>query len=40
MDADAIDVMLSVVEVFDQLGIRYSVGGSIASSAYGELRST
>ncbi|MBI5369313.1 MAG: hypothetical protein HZA54_19920 [Planctomycetes bacterium] len=40
MDTDALDVMLSVVEVLDRLGIRYSVGGSIASSAYGELRST
>jgi hypothetical protein len=29
-----------VVEAFEELGIRYQIGGSVASSAYGIARAT
>lgn len=38
--ADPIDLALRVASVFEELGLAYVVGGSIASSALGEIRST
>lgn len=37
---DPIDVAVSVAAIFERLGIRYTTGGSIASSLAGEPRST
>lgn len=37
---DPIEVALAVSSILEQLGIPYLVGGSIASSLHGELRST
>lgn len=37
---DIIEVTRKVVQVFEKLGIRYHVGGSLASSSYGVARST
>ena len=37
---DILEVTLKVVKAFDNLGIEYYIGGSIASSAYGVARST
>jgi hypothetical protein len=37
---DAISVAIHVGEIFDRLGIRYTIGGSIAASMAGEPRST
>jgi hypothetical protein len=37
---DPVAVALAVARVFDQLGIRYVVGGSLASALHGEPRST
>ncbi len=37
---DIIEVTLKVVKVFEQLGIPYHIGGSLASSAFGIARST
>ncbi len=34
------DVAKRVADVFEQLGIRYCIGGSIASGIYGEYRAT
>lgn len=34
------DVARRVAEVFEQLGIRYCIGGSIASGIHGEYRAT
>ncbi len=40
MTDDPIDVALLVTSVFDRLGISYYVGGSIASTYYGQIRTT
>lgn len=37
---DIIEVTLKVVRVFEEMGIEYHVGGSLASSAFGIARST
>jgi hypothetical protein len=37
---DIIEVTLKVVKVFEELGIAYHIGGSLASSAFGIARST
>ena len=37
---DALAALTPVVEVLEQLGVRYHVGGSLASSAYGVPRAT
>jgi len=39
-NAEQIDVLLRVTRIFEQLGIQYFVGGSIASNAYGFYRAT
>lgn len=38
--AEAFEVTLEVTAALDKLGVRYLVGGSFASSAYGEVRTT
>ena len=38
--ADMLDAVVPVVEQLQRLGVRYYVGGSVASSAYGVARST
>jgi len=40
MDPDVFAAMAPVVAVFEELGVRYHVGGSLASSAHGAPRST
>lgn len=40
MTEDPIEITLIVIEVLEKLAIRYLVGGSLASSVYGEPRST
>ena len=40
MIAEPIQVLLSVVERLDRLGISYAVGGSLSSSVFGEPRSS
>ena len=40
MDRAQVQVTLRVVAAFEQLGIRYAIGGSVASSSYGLPRST
>ncbi|HJT58611.1 MAG TPA: hypothetical protein VJ761_19035, partial [Ktedonobacteraceae bacterium] len=37
---DIIEAILPVIDVFEQLGIRYHIGGSVASSIYGLPRTT
>jgi deoxyinosine 3'endonuclease (endonuclease V) len=37
---DIIEVTLEVTKVFEELGIAYHIGGSLASSAFGIARST
>lgn len=37
---DSVDATLRVCEILDSLGLAYAVGGSIASSSYGEYRAT
>jgi hypothetical protein len=37
---DAFAALIPVVEELERLGVRYYVGGSISSSAYGHMRST
>lgn len=37
---EPLDVALLIADVFDRLGVRYSVGGSLASSFSGEPRAT
>jgi len=37
---ETLDVVHAVAEVLESLGIRYAVGGSVASGMYGEPRST
>ncbi len=39
-EPDIIEVALQVVRVFEDLGIEYYIGGSLASSAFGIARST
>ena len=38
--ADFKSFLHSVVETLDRLGLLYAIGGSVASSIYGEARST
>jgi len=38
--SEPIQALLDVLDVLDRLGVRYAVGGSIASSVFGEPRST
>jgi hypothetical protein len=40
MQGDSIRVTLLVTQAFEQLGISYAVGGSLASSLHGVMRST
>lgn len=40
MAATPTEVLRRVVQVLDELGVAYVIGGSFASSAYGEARST
>ena len=40
MPGDAVSTLLQLVSVFDELGLTYAVGGSLASSMYGEPRAT
>ena len=40
MDPELFDALRPVIAALEQLGIKYYVGGSVASSAYGESRST
>lgn len=40
MSSDPLVVVARLADVFDQLGIRYLVGGSLASSVYGIPRAT
>ncbi len=40
MDPDTIRVVLDVVGRLDRLGIRYVIGGSLASSTHGEFRAS
>jgi len=40
MEPELFDAMRPVIAAIEQLGIKYYVGGSVASSAYGESRST
>lgn len=38
MSPDPVELALIVARVFERLGIRYCIGGSVASSVYGEVR--
>ncbi len=40
MTATPAEVLRRVVQVLDELGVHYAIGGSFARSAYGEARST
>jgi hypothetical protein len=40
MDKDASEVALSVITVLEQLGIKYLIGGSLASTVHGTPRAT
>lgn len=40
MQGDSIRVTLLVTDVFEKLGVRYAVGGSLSSSLHGVMRST
>ncbi|HEY9793197.1 MAG TPA: hypothetical protein V6D22_22545 [Candidatus Obscuribacterales bacterium] len=40
MDETPIEITLKVISILDSLGVRYFIGGSIASSLYGNARST
>src|SRR5579883_436460 len=40
MNEDAIEITLKIIESFDRLQIPYLIGGSLASSVYGMIRST
>jgi hypothetical protein len=37
---DPVELALILGRIFERLGIRYCVGGSVASSVYGEVRTT
>ena len=39
-EAHHIDVVQRLIDILDALGIRYAIGGSVASSAYGTMRFT
>lgn len=40
MTADPIDALVDLVGIFDELGIAYAIGGSVASSVHGEPRAS
>jgi hypothetical protein len=40
MNEEAIEITLKVIDVFDRLQVNYLIGGSLASSVYGTIRST
>lgn len=40
MPADAVSTLLNLVSVFEELGVAYAIGGSLASSMHGEPRAT
>ncbi len=40
MAPDPIEIALILARVFERLGVRYCIGGSVASSVYGEVRTT
>ena len=40
MNEEPIEITFLVIEAFEKLGIRYLIGGSLASAVYGEPRST
>jgi len=40
MEADPVKLALTLGRVFERLGVRYCIGGSVASSVYGEVRTT
>jgi len=40
MQGDSIRVTLLVTDIFEKLGVRYAVGGSLSSSLHGVMRST
>lgn len=40
MSSDPVDVLLEVVRIFEELGLLYAIGGSVASSVFGEPRAT
>jgi hypothetical protein len=40
MQGDSIRVTLLVTDVFEKMGVRYAVGGSLSSSLHGVMRST
>lgn len=37
---DALHILLPIIDVFEHLGIAYRIGGSVASSYYGQFRAT
>jgi hypothetical protein len=37
---DPVALALILARIFDRLGVRYCIGGSVASSVYGEVRTT
>ncbi len=40
MAPDPIELALILARIFERLGVRYCIGGSVASSVYGEVRTT
>jgi hypothetical protein len=40
MQGDSVRVTLLVTDIFEKLGVRYAVGGSLSSSLHGVMRST
>lgn len=40
MYSETVTVTLIVTRIFEALGIRYAIGGSVASAAYGQIRAT
>ena len=40
MAPDPVELALILARILERLGIRYCVGGSVASSVYGEVRTT
>ncbi len=39
-ESEIVEVLSPLIEIFDDFGIAYYVGGSVASSAYGQRRGT
>jgi len=39
-EAEFLGALRKVIEAFESLGIEYAIGGSFASSQYGEARAT